>query len=120
MISDKKGSIVKAMKMIQYFVLVACLTIVGCDVVHQKGEILSLNMTSSYEFMALAKTTNSEVIPISFTCYPNSTNHIYADVGPNEPMWYEGNKYVEFAGFEWINVHIRPDYQVKMKLEKSE
>lgn len=110
------------MKTIKYLLAVAaCMIITGCDVAYEKAEVLSLNTVSRYEYVMFVKGTNNEVLPRSFTYYSSSTNvHIYADIKEGENMWYEGNKFVDMDGFEWVNVHIRPDYKIKMRLEKSE
>lgn len=101
--------------------LIACLLLSGCDYVQEKGEILSIHMTSANAFTILVKSTNDEVKPISFTYNPYTTNiHIYADIKDGEPMWYEGNRCVESSSYDWLNVHINGGYNIKLNLEKKD
>lgn len=109
------------MKINKCLALVACLFFVGCDYIYEKAEVTKVRMVDKYDFIMFTKTPNSEVVIRRFTYYPSYTNiHIYADVKDGEPMWYEGNMAVGMDSWQWLNVHIKPDYDIKLQLEKKD
>lgn len=95
--------------------------LVGCARVEDRGEIVSLKMTDNTTFLMMVKYPNTEVKPRSFSYRHGSTNvHIYADVKEGEMMWYEGTLVENLGYYERLNVHIRPDYNIKLTLEKKD
>jgi hypothetical protein len=100
-----------SMKMIKYLPLLCALFLVGCDTVKEKGEVISFTLVDDNKFALITKTSDNELRNYAIIHYGtvNDTSHIYCDVKEGEPMWYEGDRYVDIVGFANINIHVRSD-----------